>query len=88
MTPILRTYNANFAELRTERGSMLLTADQLDALADDPGTLRIAAHRLRLLQASAEPTLTDNDPPTLRDGHSSAPPRRTDERIDEIRCAT
>jgi hypothetical protein len=79
MTPIIRTYNSKYAELCTERGSLLLTAEQLKALADDPGTLRISAHRLRTLQASAEPTLTDNSPPTLRDGHSSAPPRGDDD---------
>lgn len=60
----LRPYNPLFAQLYTERGSILLNVEQLEWLAANVATLRIAASQLRRLQDERELTRDEKAPDT------------------------
>lgn len=72
----LKPYNALCSQLFTERGSLLLNVDQLEWLADNADSLRVAASQLRRLQEEKGLVRDDTAPDTKRSCPSSVPPRR------------
>jgi hypothetical protein len=73
----LKPYNALFSQLYTERGSLLLNVDQLEWLADNADSMRIAASQLRRLQDEKGLISDDPAPDTKRSCPSSIPPEVT-----------